>query len=109
MRVYVVSSPCNISGQADVDNKVDNSSSEKVDKRLSAVDILTMQVNSLKSELREIKNEKRCDKYYSASGSIYLCRDGIVSTITGIIVTIDINVRHPVTWRVDVTHLHRGN
>ena len=75
MRVYVVSSPCNISGQADVDNKVDNSGSEKVDKRLSAVDILTMQVNSLKSELREIKNENRCDKYYSASGSIYLCRD----------------------------------
>ena len=73
--MYDVSSPCNISGQADVDNKVDNSSSEKFDKLLSAVDVLTMQVNSLKSELWEIKNEKSCDKYYSASGSKYLCRD----------------------------------
>ena len=45
----------------------------KVDKLLSAVDALTKQVNSLKSELWGIKNEKEGDKCYS--GSKYLCRD----------------------------------
>ena len=56
-----------------MDKKVGNSGSGQVDKLLSAVDALTKQVNSLKSELREIKNEKTGDKYYS--GSKYLCRD----------------------------------
>ena len=56
-----------------MDNKVDNSGSEKVDKLRSTVDALTKQVNSFKSELWEIKNEKRGDKCYS--GSKYLCRD----------------------------------
>ena len=73
LHVYEVSSTCNRSGQAEMENKVDNSDSGKVDKLLSAVDALTMQVNSLKSELREIKNEKRGDKYHS--GSKYLFRD----------------------------------
>ena len=73
LRVYEVSSTCNCSGQVEMDNKVDNSGSGKVDKLLSAVDALTKQVNSLKSELRGIKNEKGGDKYYS--GSKYLCRD----------------------------------
>ena len=73
LRVYEVSDTCNRSGQAEMDNKVDNSGSEKVDKILSAVDALIKQVNSLKSELREIINEKRGDTYYS--GSKYLCRD----------------------------------
>ena len=45
-----------------MDDKVNNSGSGKVDKRFSAVDALTKQVNSLKSELREIKNEKRGNK-----------------------------------------------
>ena len=56
-----------------MDNKVVNSGSGKVDKLLSAVDALTKQFNSLKSELREIKHEKTGDKYYG--GSKYLCRD----------------------------------
>ena len=68
-----VSSTSSRSGQAEMDNKVDNSTSGKVDKLLSAVDALTKQLNSLNSELQEIKNEKRGDKYYS--GSKYLCRD----------------------------------
>ena len=55
-----------------MDNKVDNSGSGKVDQLISAAGTLTKQVNRLKSELREIKNEKRGDKYYS--GSKYLCR-----------------------------------
>ena len=59
LRVYEVSSTCKRSGQAEMDNKVDNSGSGKVDKLLSAVDALTKQVNSLKSELWEIKNEKK--------------------------------------------------
>ena len=50
------------SGQAEMDDKVNNSGSGKVDKLFSAVDALTKQVNSLKSELREIKNEKRGNK-----------------------------------------------
>ena len=65
---------------------------------------LTKQVNNLKSELREIKNEKKDDKYYS--GNKYLCRD-FVLTITRIIVTIVINVSHQLIWHVDVTHQHR--
>ena len=73
LRVYEISSTCNRSGQVEMDNKVDNSGSGKVDKFLSVVDALTKQVNSLKSVLREIKNEKRGDKYYSESK--YLCRD----------------------------------
>ena len=73
LRAYEVTSTCNRSGQAEMDNKVDNSGAGKVDKLLSDVDALTKQVNSLKSELWEIKNEKRGDKYYS--GSKYLCRD----------------------------------
>ena len=60
-------------GQVEMDNKVDDSGSGKVDKLLSAVDVLTKQVNSLNCELQEIKNVKRSDKYYS--GSKYLCRD----------------------------------
>ena len=72
LRVYKVSSTCNRSGQAEMDNKVDNAGSGKVDKLLSVVDALTKQVNSLKSELRVIKNEKRGGKYYS--GSKYLCK-----------------------------------
>ena len=75
-----------------MDNKVDNSGSGKVDQLISAVGTLTKQVNRLKSELREIKNEKRGDKYYS--GSKYLCR--VFLRITRIIVTIVINVGHQV-------------
>ena len=73
LRVYEVSGTCNRSGQAEMGNKVDNSGSVKVDKLLSAVDALAKQVNSLKCELREIKNEERGSTYYS--GSKYLCRD----------------------------------
>ena len=73
--MYEFSSTCNKSGQAEMDNKVDNSGSGKVDKLFSAIDVLTKQVNSFKSELRKIKNKKRCHKYYSASGSKYLCRN----------------------------------
>ena len=69
LRVYEVSGTCNRSGRAEMDNKVDNSGSGKVDKLLSAVDVVTKQVNSLKSELREYKNEKRGGKHYSPSGS----------------------------------------
>ena len=64
---------CNRPGQVEMDDKVHNSGSRKVDKLPSAADALTKQVNSLKSELREIKNEKGGDKYYS--GSKYLCSD----------------------------------
>ena len=71
--VYEVGSTYNRSGQAVTDYKVDKSGSGKVDKLLCVVDALTKQVNSLKSELQEIKNEERGDKYYS--GSKYLCRD----------------------------------
>ena len=73
MRVYEISSTCNRSCQVEMDNKVDNSGSGKVNKLLFAVEDLTKQVNSLKSELWEIKNEKKGDKYYS--GSKYLYRD----------------------------------
>ena len=59
LRVYEVSSTCNRSDQTEMDNKVDNSGSEKVAKFLSAVDALTKQVISLKSELWEIKNNKK--------------------------------------------------
>ena len=45
-----------------MDNKVDNSGSGKVDKLFSAIDVLTKQVNSFKSELRKIKNKKRGHK-----------------------------------------------
>ena len=69
LRVYEVSGTYNRSGRAEMDNKVDNSGSGKVDKLLSAVDVVTKQVNSLKSEMREIKNEKRGGKHYSPSGS----------------------------------------
>ena len=57
--MYEVSSTSNRSGQVEMDSKVDNSGTGKVDKLLSAVDALTKQVNSLKSVLREIKNEKK--------------------------------------------------
>ena len=70
--MYEVSSTCNILGQAEMDNKAGNSGSGKVNKLLSTVDALTKQVNSLKSELPEIKNEKRGDE---CSGSKNLCRD----------------------------------
>ena len=63
LRVYEVSSTSNRSGQVEMDSKVDNSGTGKVDKLLSAVDALTKQVNSLKSVLREIKNEKKSDRY----------------------------------------------
>ena len=72
IRVYEISSTCNRSNQAEMDNNIDKSGSGKVDKLLSAVEALTKQVNSPKSELREIKNKKRGDKYYSESK--YLCR-----------------------------------
>ena len=84
-----------------MDNRVDNSSSRKVDKLLSAVDVLTKQVNSLKSELREIKNEKRVTNIVEVN--IYV---EIALTITRIIVTIAINGGHQVLRRVDVTHRH---
>ena len=70
LRVYEVGSTSNRLGQVEMDNKAEKSGSGKVDKRLSPVDALTKL--SLKSELREIKNEKSDDKYYS--GSKYLCR-----------------------------------
>ena len=73
LRVYEVSGTCNRSHQTEMDDKVNNSGSGKVHKLRSVVDALTKQVNSLKSELREVKNEKRGNKYYS--GSKYLCRD----------------------------------
>ena len=38
-----------------MDNKFDNSGSRKVDKLLPAIDALTKHVNSLKSELQELK------------------------------------------------------
>ena len=75
--MYEVSSTCNILGQAEMDNKVGNSGSGKVNKLLSTVDALTKQVNSLKPELPEFKNEKRGDK---CSGSKNLCRDYICRT-----------------------------
>ena len=62
LRVCEVSSTSSRSGQAEIDNKIENSGSGKVDKYLSAVDALTKQVNSVKSKLRKIKNEKGDDK-----------------------------------------------
>ena len=47
LRVYQVSDTCNRSGQGEMDNKVDNSGSGKVDKLLSAVDALIKQVRSI--------------------------------------------------------------
>ena len=67
LRVYEVSGTCNRPSQAEMDDKVNNSGSREVHEPLSAVDVLTKQVNSLKSELQEIKNGKRGDKYYSGS------------------------------------------
>ena len=67
LRVCEVSSTSSRSGQAEIDNKIENSSSGKVDQYLSAVDALTKQANSVKSKLLKIKNEKRGDKYYSGS------------------------------------------
>ena len=57
----------------EMDNKVNNSGSGKLDKLLSPVDALTNQANSLKPKLREIKIEKRGDKYHNRNK--YLCRD----------------------------------
>ena len=101
-RVYEVSSICNRSGQTEMDSKIDNSGSGKVDKLLSAVDAITNQVNSLKSELQGIKNEKRVTNTI-VEVNIYV---EIVLTITRTIVTIVINVGHQVIWRVDGTHHH---
>ena len=102
LRVYEVSSTCNRSGQVEMDNKVDNSGSGKVDKLLSAVDALTKQDNSLKSELCEIKNEKRA-KNIIVEVNIYV---EIVLIRTRIIVTIVINVGRQVMSHVDVMHHH---
>ena len=53
LRVYEVSSTFSRPGQVE---NVDKSGSVKVGTLLSAVDALTKQVDSLKCELREIKN-----------------------------------------------------
>ena len=102
LRVYEVSSTCSRSGQVEMDNKVDNSGSGKVDKLLSAADALTKQVNSLKSELREIKGEKRVTNII-VEVNIYV---EIVLIRTRIIVTIVINVGRQVMWHVHVMHHH---
>lgn len=58
---------------------------------LSAVDIITKQVNRLMRELREIKNDKRGDKLVELN--IYV---QIVIPITRIIVIIVTNLGHQV-------------
>ena len=81
----------------EMDNKVDNSGSGKFDKLLSAVDALTNQSNSLKSELREIKIEKGVTNII-IEVNIY---GGIFLAITRIIVTIVLNVAHQVICHVE--------
>ena len=80
----------------EMDNKVDNSGSGKFDKLLSAVDALTNQSNSLKSELREIKIEKGVTNIII---KVNIC-GGIFLAITRIIVTIVSNVAHQVICHV---------
>ena len=81
----------------EMDNKVDNSGSGKFDKLLSAVDALTNQSNSLKSELREIKIEKGVTNIII---KVNIC-GGIFLAITRIIVTIVLNVAHQVICHVE--------
>ena len=80
----------------EMDNKVDNSGSGKFDKLLSAVDALTNQSNSLKSELWEIKIEKGETNIII---EVNIC-GGIFLAITRIIVTIVLNVAHQVICHV---------
>ena len=83
----------------EMDNTVDNSGSGKFDKLLSAVDALTNQANSIKSELREIKIEKGVTNIII---EVNIC-GGIVLAITKIIVTIVLNVAHQVICHVGKT------
>ena len=103
LRVYEFSSTCNRSGQVEMDNKVDNSGSSKVDKRLSAVNALTKQ--SITSSLICGKS-KRKTRVTNIIVEVNIYVD-IVLIITRIIVTIVMNVGHQVIWHVDVTHHHR--
>ena len=98
LRMYEFSSTCNRSVQAEMSNKVDNSGSGKVDKRLSAVDALTKQ--SITSSLICGKS-KRKTRVTSIVVEVNIYVD-IVLIITRIIVTIVMNVGHQVIWHMDV-------
>ena len=65
-----------------MDNKVNNCGPGKDNKVLSTVDALNKQVNILRSELREINDEKKGGKY---NRNKYLCRDSCseLNAITG--------------------------
>ena len=92
LRVYEVSSTSNRSGQVEMDNKVDNSGTGKVDKFLSAADAPTKQVSSLKSVFGKTKMKKRVTNI-TVELNIYV---EIVLIITRIIVTTVTNVGHQV-------------